>query len=437
MSESGDPPPSSILSCDFSASGDVGDAPFAFETDHEALRSNADYAALLRAMAALQAQKMQAVRDREKLIEARDEALADPIAFVKRLQAGEHLELPGKQKVAELPDIEWEKYRVVAADEAVRLRPDTRHAPTPSSSSNSSSTRVVDGQYFVRGRAFDEKKPVTFNQPWTPEEQRRLEELLVQFPSEDVEMERWKKIATALGNRTPIQVQSRTQKYFLKLQKAGMPVPGRVGKTSKRYVRHNTSGRATNHASKKYGLIGQKNSTFFPSLAPDVKMEDDDADNDYDADFYSNNDTVTTDRPAVLNDAYYLEDEDVSDEEDVPVENRDTDDYRELMWLKRIRREKELEQNWGGVTVHAGFRCDGCDVEPIVGSRFQCSECLHPDTVDFCCDCAPKGLAVGSNHKKTHILKPVRRKKTTADNIGADKEYGAAARSYLDPNFMK
>ena len=61
-------------------------------------------------------------------------------------------------------------------------------------------------QYFVRGRAFDDKKPVTFNQPWTPEEQRRLEELLVQFPSEDVEMERWKKIATALGNRTPIQV---------------------------------------------------------------------------------------------------------------------------------------------------------------------------------------------------------------------------------------
>ena len=47
---------------------------------------------------------------------------------------------------------------------------------------------------------------MTFNQPWTPEEQRRLEELLLQFPSEDVEMERWKKIAAALGNRTPIQV---------------------------------------------------------------------------------------------------------------------------------------------------------------------------------------------------------------------------------------
>ena len=84
--------PSSILSCAYSATEDsagIGDdAPFAFETDHEALRSNADYAALLRAMATLQAQKMQAVRDREKLIEARDKALADPIAFVKRLQVG-------------------------------------------------------------------------------------------------------------------------------------------------------------------------------------------------------------------------------------------------------------------------------------------------------------------------------------------------------------
>ena len=64
------------------------------------------------------------------------------------LQAGEQLDLPGKQKIAELPDIEWEKYRVVAADEVVRpSRPDTRYASAAASSStNPSSTRVVDGQ---------------------------------------------------------------------------------------------------------------------------------------------------------------------------------------------------------------------------------------------------------------------------------------------------
>ena len=87
----------------------------------------------------------------------------------------------------------------------------------------------LSGQWLVRGRVFDGKtKPKTFNQPWTAEEQKRLEELLHEFPSEEVEMERWKKIAARLGNRTAIQVQSRIQKYFLKLHKAGLPIPGEI-----------------------------------------------------------------------------------------------------------------------------------------------------------------------------------------------------------------
>ena len=34
----------------------------------------------------------------------------------------------------------------------------------------------------------------------------RLEELLIQYPPEEVEAKRFQKIAAALGNRTPIQV---------------------------------------------------------------------------------------------------------------------------------------------------------------------------------------------------------------------------------------
>ena len=58
--------------------------------------------------------------------------------------------------------------------------------------------------------------------------QRKLEELLVKYPMEEVEARRWEKIARALGNRTPQQVASRVQKYFIKLTKAGLPVPGRI-----------------------------------------------------------------------------------------------------------------------------------------------------------------------------------------------------------------
>jgi hypothetical protein len=103
--------------------------------------------------------------------------------------------------------------------------------------------KTSNGRILVRGRIFDENKPKTFNQPWAAEEQKRLEELLVQFPSEDVEMERWKKVAAALGNRTAVQVQSRVQKYFLKLQKAGLPIPSqRVAKVGKnRYRSRNGS----------------------------------------------------------------------------------------------------------------------------------------------------------------------------------------------------
>lgn len=55
-------------------------------------------------------------------------------------------------------------------------------------------------QILVRGRVFDESKPETFNQLWTIEEQRRLEELLIEHPPEEIEMRRWTKIANALGS---------------------------------------------------------------------------------------------------------------------------------------------------------------------------------------------------------------------------------------------
>lgn len=71
--------------------------------------------------------------------------------------------------------------------------------------------------------------------PWSTEEQKRLEELLLIYPPEPIELRRFKKIAVALGNRTAKQVSSRVQKYFLKLHKAGLPIPGRIPKSISKY----------------------------------------------------------------------------------------------------------------------------------------------------------------------------------------------------------
>ncbi|KAJ2374226.1 hypothetical protein GGI05_007327, partial [Coemansia sp. RSA 2603] len=71
-------------------------------------------------------------------------------------------------------------------------------------------------------------KPASYNVPWSDEEQERLEQLLIEFPEEEVANNRWRKISEALGTRSMRQVASRVQKYFIKLAKAGLPVPGRV-----------------------------------------------------------------------------------------------------------------------------------------------------------------------------------------------------------------
>ncbi|KAJ1653403.1 hypothetical protein IWQ61_006466 [Dispira simplex] len=62
--------------------------------------------------------------------------------------------------------------------------------------------------------------------PWTTEENRRLEELLVIFPEENLARQRFKKIAGALGTRTLQQVSKRVQLLSDTLARAGQTLPG-------------------------------------------------------------------------------------------------------------------------------------------------------------------------------------------------------------------
>ncbi|KAF9328086.1 seryl-tRNA synthetase [Podila minutissima] len=74
----------------------------------------------------------------------------------------------------------------------------------------------------------DDPKPLLYNIPWSDEEQKLLERLLDEYPDEPVAAQRFQKISLAMGTRTPKQVASRVQKYFIKLVKAGLEAPGRM-----------------------------------------------------------------------------------------------------------------------------------------------------------------------------------------------------------------
>ena len=325
--------PSELLKCQFKEekdNNDIIDIPgeFYFETDHEVLRNNTDYHNLLKTLAILQAQKIQAVKDIENLIQYKQLAAKNPSNFLSEFNE-KFAKLPNKQNVPKVPDIDWDKYKIPSISHVIQ-KPETRFKGEKSVILSRKDEllakekvegildckveRNAKGQYLIRGRIFDQSKPQTFNQPWTPEEQRRLEELLVEYPSEEIEMDRWKKIATCLGNRTSVQVQSRVQKYFQKLQKAGLPVPGKYKRNTNssnigmyivhknllfvillEFFRENRNLCITwiNYFVQFYiglarpkrpslrtkyanSLIGSRNSSFFPDMKPHVKMTDED-----------------------------------------------------------------------------------------------------------------------------------------------------------------
>lgn len=262
---------------DYADDGDLDNSDpeneeFFFESDHLALRGNADYTAVLRTLAILQTQRMQVTRNIDQLASAERRALDDPAAFVRQLKAGT-VNMPGAVTVAELPSINFEKYGVSIPDyvpdgevASGAAYGDEQHA---AGGAGGRSAGPSQNSLIVRGRMFDQTKPETFNQLWTCEEQKRLEELLVEYPPEAIEMRRFAKIARALGNRTTKQVASRLQKFFKKLHSAGMPVPGRIPKSNRQYV-------TKAHRLHKQAL---RSTTFFPAnqVPFHIADEEDDA----------------------------------------------------------------------------------------------------------------------------------------------------------------
>ncbi|XP_008277861.1 ZZ-type zinc finger-containing protein 3 isoform X2 [Stegastes partitus] len=408
-----------------------------FESDHLALKHNKDYQRLLQTIGVLEAQRTQAILDLETLARHQREALADPISFVEQLQKRVNLGLPCPQRVVQLPDIAWEQYTSglgdferefcdkkrktrrlkLIFDKGLPLRPKSPVEPKKEGESSTmySSLPMSDapengGQtQMIRGRICHPNKPDTFNQLWTVEEQKKLEQLLVKFPPEEVESRRWQKIADELGNRTAKQVASRVQKYFIKLTKAGIPVPGRTPNLCM-YTKKASSKRQ-HHLNKHL----YRPSTFLTSYEPPVYMDEDD------------------ERAAYYNSVQDPSADD-SDDESVPVELRNLPEYKELLELKRLKKQKlqEIQEDKAGVQ-HVGYKCDVCGMEPIQGVRWHCQDCPQDNSVDFCSNCSDC-LFKTETHKPNHHLEPVYQPDTFLDRDYCLPQ--STGYNYLDPNYF-
>ncbi|XP_043287116.1 ZZ-type zinc finger-containing protein 3 [Venturia canescens] len=370
---------------------------FYFESDHLALKGNKDYTALLKTVVLLQAQRTQAIQDLDNLLDRKAKATGDPISFVAQLQNNGLPELPGPQKIAEIPFIDWTRYNVVSD---MRMKPQTRHSNLLPQVQNK--TEVEDGKVLVRGRAFDESKPETFNQLWTTEEQRRLEELLVEYPPEEVEMRRWTKIANALGNRTPKQVSSRVQKYFLKLLRAGLPIPGRGPKVKL------DGKKSQSNRNQRNILLLSKKSTFFPHQDLSYGGSDEGKDNQ-------------------------AQEDSEDDYSNAGIE--ENPELRQIELLRQVKAEKEAGQSTD--YQHFGYKCTVCGEDPLKGTRWHCLDCRNG--VDLCADCAVAQLeAIRPVHSPLHKLTPVRSTlcPRSYDTDYCPENFDDSSYNYLDPNFL-
>ncbi|XP_065411495.1 ZZ-type zinc finger-containing protein 3 isoform X6 [Chrysemys picta bellii] len=386
-----------------------------FESDHVALKHNKDYQRLLQTIAVLEAQRTQAVQDLESLGRHQREALKNPIGFVERLQKKVDIGLPYPQRVVQLPEIAWDQYTTslgnferefknrkrnsrrakLIFDKGLPARPKSPLDPKKDGESISYSVLPLS----------DGPEGSTNSRP-----QKKLEQLLLKYPPEEVESRRWQKIADELGNRTAKQVASRVQKYFIKLTKAGIPVPGR---TPNLYLYSKKSSSRRQHPLNKHLF---KPSTFMTSHEPPVYMDEDD------------------DRSSFQSHMDAAAEEEVSDEESIPISYRELPEYKELLELKKLKKQKLQQMHAeSGFVQHVGFKCDNCGTEPIQGIRWHCQDCPQEMSLDFCDSCSDC-LHETEIHKEDHQLQPIYRAETFLDRDYCMSQ--GTSYNYLDPNYF-
>ncbi|KAL1920924.1 uncharacterized protein VTP21DRAFT_11559 [Calcarisporiella thermophila] len=456
------------------------------ENEEQMLNKNDDYQMVNRAINVLQRQLEQAKKDMELLKSLKKEALEEPFDFVERLRHGKNMKPPKLQSVIAVPNINWEKYLNIP-ERRIRLESTLRYSPyespyrqsilsmpppaspsfyPPSTGLSSPASRTtganygtpkipeVNGDHITYG-GFNERlessvsggmgkspeshknrsqkmngniKTTTHIIPWSEEEKRRIVELLEVYPEEPVQQHRYNKISAALGTRTPRQVASWLQKYFAKLEKRGLPIPGKSSHihsanspnkasstptNSKSHARSNGSISLSRTSTPETSSNSNRGTTRLQVCGPPKTRISGTYYNNYQA------------APSVL-----MPEDD--DDDDAEIK-------RAMPFPSTISNQPDTAALVGkeeGLIVHHGFCCDMCGSDPIVGIRYKCSDCPRGEEVDLCDECVGKGFE-NERHSASHRFESLAVPEPYEEGYGRETDdfYASAMMgefSYLD-----
>jgi len=365
---------------------------FYFETDFYLLKNNKDYQTLLKSLTVLEMQRCVAIENIEKLTVLKDDFSNKPSLALKKVLKRDVTTSLKTVIIHRLPDIDWSVYKTKDENEHSKQVCDI----------NLRYKNISDKQDASVVSTSEVEKSETFKKPWSVEEQLRLEELLIEYPPERNESNRYRKIAEALGTRNLRQVCSRVQKYNMKMKKVG----------SIKTINTNSK-----NLNKKTVFLSHKNTgallkptTFIPSttLIDDV-------------DVYNANQNKFS----------------------LSHKNIEMNNDKKLEILNEVLEDKLSENNC--MVVHKDFKCSVCQSSPIVGTRWNCSDCpAIGKNSDFCNDCIVdmvKNILEDPPHPLDHIVIPIRSIQENEDTINSivDPSYVPLVfktQNYLDPNFM-
>lgn len=379
--------------------------------------TNTEWIALGKNVELIRDQLEQAKQDIDMLQQLKEEAMEDPETFLKHLQSGD-IRFPRMQSIAKIPELDLTKYSkktsrrgnskyeqnlefllakaqelhkrtsvvppvLLSTSIAVSAVPspgpvaslaapvrerfyeiagypnplrsgsapapsysDASHsgAATPFGSPSDSGPEAAEGAHLqpkpqrVHRVSLVENGLVAshYNLPWSEEEKRRFDELLVVYPEEEVNSRRYAKIAQALGTRTATQVSNRL---------------------------HKMSAKKVRHAKRDAELARQQANRLLKTLQRSGVSVDETDEDDF-----------------ILN---------------IDDEKKLSDDFQEYMKLKG-----QLDEIKAQVIEHAGFKCDGCTMEPIIGIRHHCTSCTAD--FDLCHSCMSS-----VQHDPTHAFAKV------------------------------
>ncbi|KAH8409905.1 hypothetical protein KR009_000825 [Drosophila setifemur] len=346
------------------------DDVFHFESEHLALRGNQCYANLLRSIAVLQAQRIQVHQQIEELEEARKAYLENPQLMLDKLRNNVPLISNNYTTTTVLPALPT----LSTNDEG------EGDIKVPFSESHSEIT--LQSQHQLKERS--NGRPENFNRLWTNEEQQHLEQLLIQYPPEEVEMRRFSKIAKALGNRTPQQVFSRIQKYFQKLHDAGMPVPGRIPK-------HRRSGLSK-------PKFNSRRSTFFPAQNISLQMPED----DYTLDNWRvapAPESIVSPASSQIKLPELKPDPEALDAE-LDVEAKRKQELRLKLLTSVLSEKRQVENGYEPDPLAA--KCAECEEASVTRTHWRCNSCYCH--LNLCGDCLANQLIDGRFEHLSHEI---------------------------------